>query len=223
MAADVRSDRPATGRRLKTHRRNSVLAIAGVAAFVVLAVGAGFVFRTRTASPRLAGGTFTDTPAAPEFSLTDQNGRTVTMSSTLGKVVAVTFLYTHCPDICPTIANKMAGTVTQLGAQASSVEMLAVSMDPRGDTFPAIKKFTADHGLDDYANWHYLIGSPSQLSAVWEAYHVGVEPSQDPSSVFVGHSALLYIVDKQGKLRVLLDANFSPGDFLKDIRALLGA
>jgi len=187
----------------------------------VVIVGAGFVVRTRTSQPGLVGGVFNDSPLAPDFALVDQNGAKVTMQSTRGKIVALTFLYTHCPDICPTIANKMASTVKQLGPQAQSVEMLAVSMDPRGDTFPAIKKFTSDHGLDDHANWHYLIGSPSELAPVWQAYHVGAQPAQaDQSGTFVDHSALVYLVDRQGKLRVLLDANFNPADFLHNIQAL---
>ena len=144
------------------------------------------------------------------------------MRSSRGKVVAMTFLYTHCPDVCPLIANKLAGSVSQLGVDAQNVDMLAVSMDPVGDSRLAISKFTEAHGLDSYENWHYLIGAPSQLQPVWTAYHVGAQPAAAaPTSGLVDHSALVYLVDRSGHLRVILDANFNPADFLQDVKALL--
>jgi len=181
---------------------------------------AGFVVGRARQTPALAGGIFNDTPVAPDFTLVDQNGTSFAMQSTRGRVVAMTFLYTHCPDVCPIIANKLAGSVAQLGPDAQNVDMLAVSMDPVGDSRLAISKFTEDHGLAGYANWHYLIGSPSQLRPVWRAYNVDAQP--DPAGgPFVGHSALVYLIDRSGKLRVVLDANFSPSDLLEDVKALL--
>ena len=194
----------------------------GVVGLLGIVVVAGFLVGRARPAPALVGGVFNDTPPAPNFTLIDHNGQSFTMEATRGKVVALTFLYVHCPDVCPVIANKLAGSVSQLGADAQNVDMLAVSMDPVGDTRLAVNEFTRAHGLDGYNNWHYLIGSPSQLRNVWSDYHVDAQP--DPAgSVFVGHSALVYLIDRSGKLRVVLDANFNPADLLQDVKALLSS
>lgn len=206
-------------RREPRHRKR-VLIASGLVAFVALLMTAGFLVGRSRSVPALAGGLFSDAPPAPDFSLIDHKGQPFSLASSRGKVVALTFLYVHCPDVCPVIANKMAGSVAQLGPDAQNVDMLAVSMDPVGDTRLAVTEFTRAHGLDSYNNWHYLLGSPSELRGVWSGYHVDAQP--DPSgSPFVGHSALIYLIDRAGKLRVILDANFAPADFLQDVKALL--
>jgi protein SCO1/2 len=198
--------------------------VAALAVVLVIAV-AGVIFGLRRqAQPHLAGGVFTDMPQAPNFSLRDQNGQTVTMSQLQGKVVALTFLYTRCPDVCPLIASNMAAASQRLGSDAAKMEMLSVSVDPQNDTLPAVKKFTEDHSLADKPNWHYLIGSPGELRPVWDAYHVGSQTASS-SSGFSGieHSAMVYLTDRAGRLRVILPANFSVSDLVDDVRTLLSA
>lgn len=198
--------------------------IVAAMAVVVLVAAAGIVFGLRRqAQPSLAGGVFSDMPPAPNFSLRDQNGQTVTMSQLKGKVVAITFLYTHCPDVCPLIASQLAAADQRLGADAGKVELVSVSVDPVGDTLPAVKKFTEDRNLADKPNWHYLMGSPGQLQPVWQAYHVGASATSEGAIQGVDHSALVYLTDTTGRLRVILSANFTVSDFVKDAEALLKA
>jgi protein SCO1 len=195
--------------------------IAGaVAVVLLLAVGGTVLARQRATTNGLTGGVFTDTPPAPDFSLRDQNGQTVTMSQLQGKVVAITFLYTHCPDVCPLIASNLAAAETKLGADAAKTEVVAVSVDPVGDTLPAVRKFTADHSLDGQANWHYLMGSPGQLEPVWSAYHVGASAATEGAISGVDHSAMVYLTDTSGKLRVILPANVTVSDLVHDMQTL---
>jgi protein SCO1/2 len=194
-----------------------------LAAVLVIAV-AGLVFGIRRGTtPGLAGGVFSDMPQAPDFTLRDQNGQAVTMSQLRGKVVALTFLYTHCPDVCPLMASQLAAADQRLGADARNLELVSVSVDPVGDTLPAVKKFTEDHNLAGQPNWHYLIGSPGELQPVWEAYHVGSSPSSAGAIQGVDHSAMVYLADRSGKLRVILASNFTVSDFVQDVRTLLAA
>lgn len=185
--------------------------------------GTLLVVRQRSAATGLAGGVFTDKPQAPEFSLKDQSGQTVTMSQLKGKVVALTFLYTKCPDVCPLIASNLAVGEQRLGADNKNLEVVAVSVDPVNDTVPAVKKFTDDHNLSDQSNWHYLIGSAGQLQPVWQEYHVGATSSSEGAIDGVDHSAMVYLTDTSGKLRVILPANFTVSDFVQDVHALLNA
>ncbi|HEU0167769.1 MAG TPA: SCO family protein, partial [Chloroflexota bacterium] len=161
---------PPTSARKRRARTATVSAIATAALLVI--AGAAFVLtRMNANSSGLIGGMIvTGAPAAPDFTLTDQNGKQVTLSSYHGKTVALTFLYTHCPDVCPLIATTMATADKRLGADQGQLEMLAVSVDPLGDTPPAVLKFDDDRGLTGVANWHYLGGSPAQLEKVWQAY-----------------------------------------------------
>jgi protein SCO1/2 len=197
------------------------IAVSIAAVVVIAAAGAVFMLRGRSAAGGLVGGVFTDKPQAPEFSLKDQSGQTVTMSQLKGKVVALTFLYTKCPDVCPLIASNLAAGEQRLGPDAKNLEIVAVSVDPVNDTVPAVKKFSDDHNLANQPNWHYLIGSPGQLQPVWAEYHVGATASSEGAIQGVDHSAMVYLTDTSGKLRVILSANFTVSDFVQDVRALL--
>ena len=197
--------------------------VAAVAVVVVIAAAGVVLGLRRHSQPGLAGGVFSDMPQAPDFSLRDQNGQTVTMSQLKGKVVALTFLYTHCPDVCPLMASQLAAADQRLGPDASKVEIVSVSVDPLGDTLPAVKKFTEDHNLAGDANWHYLMGSPGQLQPVWADYHVGSTASSEGAIQGVDHSAMVYLTDTTGRLRVILSSNFTVSDFVQDAQALLKA
>ncbi len=71
---------------------------------------------------------------APPIHLRNYLGRRSRCPQYRGKAVLVTFLYTHCPDICPLITSNLRVTLNMLGAQASQAQIIAVSVDPRGDT-----------------------------------------------------------------------------------------
>jgi len=200
----------------------SWIAVAIGAVLLIAIAGSIFAIR-RSSQPKLAGGVFTDMPQAPDFSLRDQNGQTIAMSQLSGKVVALTFLYTHCPDVCPLIASNLAAADQRLGADAANLEIVSVSVDPTGDTLPAVKKFTEDRNLADKPNWHYLMGSPGQLQPVWESYHVGANTNTGGAIEGVDHSAMVYLTDRNGRLRVILPANFTVADFVQDVRALQSA
>ena len=195
------------------------LQLASAALATVLAIVAALLIVRQRTTPQLAGGVFSDSPAAPNFTLKDQNNQPVTLAALRGKVVALTFLYTHCQDVCPTIATNMGIADRKLGGAASAARFLAVSVDPVGDTLPSVRTFTQEHGLAGDTNWHYLVGSPAELGPVWSAYHVSAG-SNSASPQSLDHSALVYLVDPSGKLRVILSANFAVTDLVQDVRAL---
>lgn len=196
---------------------------------LLLLIGAGGVlisFHARSAA--LVGPTVRDSPRAPDFALTDQNGQRVALTALRGKVTALTFLYTNCPDVCPLIAGKLAQADQQLGGDRAGAALLAVSVDPAHDSAGAVQAFDRTHGLTD-ANWHYLIGDQAALTPVWKAYYVGADAASEtpagqvsqPTAGLVNHTAIIYIIDKSGRLRLALDANFAVADFVHDVRALL--
>jgi protein SCO1/2 len=169
------------------------------------------------APPKLSG-TELGATDAPDFTLTDGvSGRVVTLSAQRGQVVALTFLYTNCPDVCPLTASHFRAAQVELQADATRVTFIAVSVDPDRDTPKAVQEFSAAHALS--ANWYYLVGGQAQLSPVWAAYGIGVQAG----STTVTHNDAVYLIDARGRERVLLHSEDLGADLANDLRALLRA
>ena len=154
---------------------------------------------------------------APDFRLTDQFGQQVSLSQFKGKPVVVTFMYTHCPDVCPLIAEKLHTVMQGLGSDAQKVAILAVSVDPKGDTRTAAMSFSEQHKMTGY--WHFLIGAQNQLSPVWTAYAIDAQRISASTST---HTSALYVIDKEGRERVILDQDFTSAQMTSDLKTLLG-
>ena len=155
---------------------------------------------------------------APPLALRNYLGQPVNIDSYRGKAVLVTFLYTHCPDVCPLITANLRVAQTLMGAAVSSkAQIIAVSVDPRGDTPKAVAAFLARHEMT--GRMQYLVGSAPQLARVWKAWGVGSEQDvQQPQ--FVNHSGLIYGVTASGKRMTIYAANFTPKEVAHDVPLL---
>ena len=163
-----------------------------------------------------AGGAVTPPRAAPPIRLHDAAGRTVTLAAQRGRYVLVTFLYTHCPDVCPLIAQNLNAAVKSLGANANRVTVLAVSVDPTGDTPSAVRSYAKRLHL--VPQFRYLIGTRAELRRAWAAWNVlSVRRSPD----LVDHVAYTALVDPTGKERVLYGGAVHAKDVLHDLHVLL--
>jgi protein SCO1/2 len=171
---------------------------------------------TAAARSPFAGHELRGPASAADFALRDQHGRLIRLSAQRGKLVLVTFLYTHCTDICPIIASQLNLALHQMYHQRSSVRVLAVSVDPVGDTPDSVRAYVREHGL--LPEFHYLIGSRSQLARIWQAYNVTVL-QRNPESV--GHSGYIYLLDRRGKPRVFYSAKATGAQVTHDLRLLL--
>jgi cytochrome oxidase Cu insertion factor (SCO1/SenC/PrrC family) len=148
-----------------------------------------------------------DIPASP-FTLTDQNGHTVSLSSLAGRTVVLTFLDPVCTSDCPLIAQELRLTDQMLGSSAGPVEMVAVVANPLYTSTTATTTFDRQEGLDHLANWTFLTGSLDQLHRVWNDY--GVQIQVTPAGAMVAHGDIVYIIDKAGHTREILDSD--PGN-----------
>jgi protein SCO1 len=140
----------------------------------------------------------------------------VTLAGQRGRYVLVTFLYTHCPDVCPLIASNLNGAVRALGAQGKNVRVLAISVDPKGDTPAAVRAYVKRMGL--VPQFRYLIGSPAELKRAWAAWHV---LSVRQSAGVIDHIAYTALVDPTGKERVLYGSAVHARDVVHDLRVLM--
>ncbi len=156
---------------------------------------------------------------APPLQLRDSLGQPVNIRDYRGKAVLVTFIYTHCPDVCPLIVGHLHAALARLGPEASKLQIIAVSTDPFGDTPKTVKRFLAAHEMT--GKMEYLIGSEPQLAKAWKAWNVVVHPPKGPNAPdIVEHSAEIFGIDASGKVATLYPANFNPGMIVHDVPRL---
>lgn len=158
---------------------------------------------------------------ARDFRLTDHNGQVRTLADFRGKVVAVFFGYTHCPDVCPTTLSDFAMALQQLGPQAGQVQVIFVTVDPQRDTPELLKQFVPAFN-PDFLGMYTDADSLKQLANEYKVVYQknSVKAADD---YLIDHSAGTYIYDKQGNLRLLMPYGSSHGDIAQDLGTLLAS
>ena len=167
------------------------------------------------------GGRVSPVTAAPELGLHTWDGKEVRIGDYRGKAVLVTFVYTHCPDVCPIIIDNLVRVKARLGRDAKRLQIVAVSVDPAGDTPKAVKRFLAAHRA--LGRVDYLLGSRRQLEAAWARW--GVAARADTSNPeLVEHSGVIWGVDPHGRRVTFYPASgFDVTDLESDVRNLLAS
>ncbi len=147
-----------------------------IAALTFLGLANAFPQGGETPQQQLAGMVYSEPSPAPDFTLTDQHGSAFRLAATRGKVAVLSFIYTHCTDVCPFISLKLKQAQALLGKDADQVVFVAVTTDPSRDTLPVIAAYSKEVGLFD--TWHFLTGREAEVQAVWDSYKIGVEIQQ---------------------------------------------
>ena len=144
------------------------------------------------------------------FALRDQSGRLVTTRSLRGHVWAITFLDSNCTKACPIAARDLATVQRTIGAH-HPLSVIIVSVLPNYDTPARVRAFAHEAGLG--GDWHWLLGTRKQLVPVWRAYGIFVVSGLE-------HTAALYLVDKNGDVRVADAIPFVPAQLAASARVL---
>ncbi len=147
--------------------------------------------------------------AAPAFTLTDQDGRQVSLASLRGKVVLLTFLDPVCTSDCPLIAQEFRQADQVLGARAHGVELVAIVANPLYRSVDYTRAFDQQERLTGLPNWLYLTGSLAQLQQAWKNYAIAAQIL--PAGGMIGHSDVAYVIDARGHTRTELDFDPGPG------------
>ena len=166
--------------------------------------------------PRTFRGLLVPAVAAPPIALHDADGRPVTLASQRGRYTLVTFIYTHCPDVCPLIASNLDQALRLVDARWHRVGVLAVSLDPRGDTPAAVRAYVKRMHL--VPAFRYLIGTARDLRRVWTAYHVTAVAQ---GGGLVGHATNTVLVDARGRERLVYDSQLKADAVVHDLRVLM--
>jgi cytochrome oxidase Cu insertion factor (SCO1/SenC/PrrC family) len=138
---------------------------------------------------------------APDFTLTDQNGRTHSLSSFRGRAVVLEFMDTHCTDICPIISQEFIDAYRQLGTAASRVVFAAVNVNGYHAAVSDVASFSQEHQLNTIPNWHFFTGRVSDLHSVWSNYGIVVQAPSPTADVI--HSSFTFFIDPNGNERYL--------------------
>ena len=125
----------------------------------------------------LKGNVFSQPWPAADFTLTDQNGTPFHMADTKGKVVVMTYIYTHCTDFCPFVALKLKAAGKLLGSEADKFVLVAVTTDPERDTPRVCAAYSKAIGMSD--SWHFVTGPLAEIRSVWKNYYIGVEKEEE--------------------------------------------
>jgi protein SCO1 len=146
----------------------------------------------------------------PDFTLTDQDGATVTAAELRGRPVVVTFMYSTCEDTCPGQAQSIRGALDRLGRD---VPVIAVSVDPANDTPRRARTFLLEQSMT--GRMRFLLGTREQLEPLWTAF--GIAPQRAGRE----HSAYTVLVDGSGRQRIGFPASqLTPGRLAADLARL---
>lgn len=154
------------------------------------------------------------------FTLTDQDGRTVTDRDFAGKLMLVYFGFTNCPDICPTGLQTIAIAMDELGAAGAQVQPILITVDPERDTPPVMKEYVQAF----HERLIGLTGTPEQIAAVARAYRVYYQKVQLKDSNLgysVDHSGFIYLMDGQGRYLAHFRHDATPDQMVQRIKAKL--
>jgi protein SCO1/2 len=158
--------------------------------------------------PRLA---FTLTEANRDMPVQAQDYR--------GRVLLVYFGYTHCPDVCPLTLSRMKSVLVNLGEQAQQVRVLFVSVDPKRDNLPELKRYAEFFGPQVMG----LRGSQAELRALTKKYRVtyGYDKPDAHGNYNVSHSSAVYVFDRKGEARLIVRPQDSIAAITSDLKRLL--
>ena len=173
-----------------------------------------------SAPPAFQATDITGAAFARDFRLTDHNGQVRTLADFRGKAVAVFFGYTHCPDVCPTTLADFAAALKMLGPQATSVQVIFVTVDPARDTPAMLRQFVPAFNPTFLGMYTDAVS----LQALAKEYKVVFQKTaqKGPDDYLIDHSAGTYVYDPQGRLRLLMPYGSPPEAIASDLKSLLG-
>ena len=197
--------------------RNRIHVLAGSAAALLITLAGGC---SRTDEPIVGpfrGLDLTGAPYGQDVNLTDHNGQERSLADFKGQVVLLYFGFVQCPDVCPTALSRAVETKRLLGADGERLQVLFVTVDPERDTAPVLKAYMAAFDPRFLA----LSGDLQRTRETADSFKAYYKKVPTGSSYTMDHSALSYLFDPSGVLRVALRHEQTAQDYAHDIALLL--
>ena len=152
------------------------------------------------------------------FKLTDQNGKPITDKDFKGRPLLVFFGYTHCPDICPTTLFELSEVLHAMGKDADRINALFITVDPERDTAPVMKDYLSS--FDPHLRG--ATGDQKEIDTVEKDYRVYAKKVPTGKGDYsMDHTALVYLMDKQGRFVAPFKLDRKPEQAAADLRRYL--
>ena len=197
--------------------RSVLVLIAGL----LLIAGAGLLLFLRAGAPaeQLRAGAYDPPRTAPDFTLQGSDGSEVTLARQRGKVVLLTFGFTHCAAVCPTTLATLAQARAQLGERADAVQVIYVTVDPERDSAAHMREYLAAFDRSFVG----ATGDPEVLADVRDDYGVTAVKEGTGPDYAMAHTSSIFLIDRDGKLRAMMPFGHDAADFVHDVELLLEA
>lgn len=166
------------------------------------------------------GGMLTEPVDLPLLALQRTDGTAFSTAETGGRLSLFFFGYTTCPDVCPLTLAFVAQVREQLGKEASQLNAYFVTVDPERDAPAKLAKYVANFDTAIVG----LSGTVAQLRRAYAAFGVVAERREAPESAakyFMDHTAMMFLVDADSRIRLVFPHGMMPEDITADIRHLL--
>jgi len=198
---------------ISLNRRSLLSAIgATLLAFTLTACG-----KSEASLQDIHGIDLTEASFGDGFQLKDPEGNVRTLDDFKGKVVMMFFGFTQCPDVCPTALVNASQIKSMLGPDGDNLQVLFVTVDPERDTPDVLREYAQAFDPSFIGLW----GTADETAAVAKAYRVFYAKVPTGNSYTMEHTALTYVFDREGKLRLALRHELTPEQGAEDIRKVM--
>ncbi len=153
-----------------------------------------------------------------DFTLTDTQGKKVSLADFKGKALVIFFGFVQCPDVCPTSLLRASQVQKLLGPDAERVQVVFITVDPERDTPEILRAYTSAFDPGFIA----LTGTPEDIARTAKEFKVFYQKVPTGSTYTIDHTALSYVYDTEGKLQLALRHEQSAEEVAADLRKVLG-
>lgn len=143
-----------------------------------------------------------------DFTLTDQNGKTVDQTILNGKWTLVFFGFTYCPDYCPTTLGVLNAVQERMGDKAKDLQIVFISIDPERDTPQMLKDYLSSDGFPDGVIG--LTGTPEQVAKAAKAYRAFYQKVGEGEGYTMNHGLTVYLMGPDGQFRSAVAHDLGP-------------
>jgi protein SCO1/2 len=163
--------------------------------------------------------------SSSSFNLTNTDSAQVAFPDNYkGEISVISFIYTHCPDVCPIITANMRNIQSEL-QDTNNVEFIEITFDPQRDTPSVLKKYKETYRLND--QFQLLTADTSTINSLLDKMNILAQKTQidslkqNSSNYFMRHSNTIYLMDKQGRIRAeYMASRVPPEHVVEDLQKL---
>jgi protein SCO1/2 len=154
-----------------------------------------------------------------DFELTATGGERIRLMDYRDRIVIVFFGYTSCPDVCPASLYTLKQVVDELGKDSAQVQVLLITVDPERDSAERLREYVSYF----HPGFIGLTGTLKEITSVAKAFltEFRKEPPSPSGDYLVSHGTFFYLLDRQGRVRVLHDPISTPAQIAADVRSLM--